>query len=63
MADADERRSFQTVNNPNRISSETLALFIVDALIDAKVVKQEDLKKALEIAIEEINVRKAAGDY
>jgi hypothetical protein len=46
-----------------RISSETLALFIVDALIDADLVSKDNLQKALKITIEEIDVRKACGDY
>ncbi|MGH7651502.1 MAG: hypothetical protein ACREMS_06620 [Gemmatimonadaceae bacterium] len=46
-----------------RLTSETLALLIIDALVHAKIIKSEDLKRAIEIATEEINVRKAAGDY
>ena len=45
------------------LTSETLAGLIVDALVDAGVVAKEDLDKAVAIASEEIDVRKAAGDY
>jgi hypothetical protein len=36
--------------------SKQLAALIVDALIDAKIVKSDDLEKAVEIADEEIQV-------
>jgi hypothetical protein len=36
---------------------------IVDALFQAKKIKKEDFDEALAIAIEEIDVRKGAGDY
>jgi hypothetical protein len=60
---ADESQQNHPVDHSKRISSETLALLIVDALVDAKIVKKEDLKRAIDIAVEEINVRKACGDY
>jgi hypothetical protein len=46
-----------------KLTSESLAALIIDALIDAKIVQEEDADKAIEIATEEIDVRKAAGDY
>ena len=46
-----------------KISSETLAGLIIDALVDAKIVDKEDVERAVEVATEEINARKAAGDY
>lgn len=46
-----------------RLPSETLAALIVDALIHAELVEKEDAERAIQIATEEINVRKAAGDY
>jgi hypothetical protein len=45
------------------ITSESLAALIIDALVDAKVVTQADVARAIEIAKEEIDARKAAGDY
>ena len=47
----------------DRLSSDDLAALIVDALLQAAIVKQEDVKRAVEIAMEEIEVRKALGDY
>jgi hypothetical protein len=46
-----------------KLTSESLATLIVDALVDAHIVRKEDLEKAIEIATEEIDARKAAGDY
>jgi hypothetical protein len=46
-----------------KLSSESLAALIVDALIDAKIVQREQAERAIQIATEEINARKAAGDY
>jgi len=47
----------------DRLSSHDLASLIVDALLHASIVKQEDVQRAVEIAAEEIRVRKALGDY
>jgi hypothetical protein len=46
-----------------RLTSEGLAVLIVDALVDGGLVEKENFDKALEIATEEIEVRKACGDY
>ncbi len=46
-----------------KLTSESLAALIVDALLYAKIVQKQDLEKAIAIATEEINARKAAGDY
>ena len=46
-----------------RVSSESLAVLIMDALVDGGVVKREDAERAIRIAAEEIDVRKAMGDY
>jgi hypothetical protein len=46
-----------------KLTSEFLAALIVDALFQANVVKKEDLEKGIAITTEEINARKAAGDY
>jgi hypothetical protein len=46
-----------------RLSSESLAALVVDALVDANVVKQEDAERAIKIATEEIDVRKSLQDY
>lgn len=45
------------------ISSEELAVLIIDALLCASIVKQDDVARAIKIATEEIEVRKALGDY
>ena len=44
-------------------SSEHLAGFIVDALRDIDVVAAADIPRASRVAAEEINVKKAVGDY
>jgi hypothetical protein len=46
-----------------KLSSEELAALIVDSLNRASIVSDKDFDRAMEIAIEEINVRKAIGDY
>ena len=46
-----------------RLTSDTLAALIIDALIDAGVVQKNETEKAIRIATEEIDVRKAVGDY
>jgi hypothetical protein len=45
------------------LTSEQLAGLIVDALIDAELIAKDQFKRAVEIAAEEIEVRKCAGDY
>jgi len=47
----------------NRLSSADLAALVVDALVRAGIVKGEHVGKAMRIATEEIEVRKALGDY
>ena len=46
-----------------KVSSEELAMLIIDALLCASIVKQEDVQRAIVIATAEIEVRKAFGDY
>lgn len=46
-----------------KLTSENLAALIIDALIDAGIIQEEDAERSVEIATEEINARKAAGDY
>jgi hypothetical protein len=46
-----------------QISSEDLAATIVDALRTAKIVDKIDVEKAIAIATEEIDARKAMEDY
>jgi hypothetical protein len=38
-------------------------MLIVDALLCASILKQEDVSRAITIVTEEIEVRKAFGDY
>ncbi|MEX2499799.1 MAG: hypothetical protein WD397_13100 [Wenzhouxiangellaceae bacterium] len=47
----------------DKLSSEDLAALVVDALLRADIVNAEDVERAIEIAVEEINVRKILGDY
>ncbi len=46
-----------------RLTSNELAALIIDALLRPGIVEAEDVDRAIEIATEEINVRKALGDY
>jgi hypothetical protein len=46
-----------------RLSSRDLAALIVDALCDAGLVKKDDFERATEVTADEIEVRKAMGDY
>jgi hypothetical protein len=46
-----------------KLTSEFLATLIIDALVVAKIIKKQDLEKAIAITTEEIDARKAAGDY
>lgn len=46
-----------------RITTHNLAALIVDALIDAGIMKKDDVERAIRIAAEEIEIRKALGDY
>lgn len=47
----------------NKLSSGTLATLIVDVLIDAEIVSKKNIQKSIEIVTNEIEVRKALGDY
>jgi hypothetical protein len=51
------------MNESATLTSQSLAALIVDALVDARIVKPADVEKAIAIATEEIDARKAAGDY
>lgn len=46
-----------------KLTSETLAGLIVDALLQAGVIAKDRFELAVAIATEEIDVRKACGDY
>jgi hypothetical protein len=63
MEGIDNKKDEESEDGEQRISSYNLAALIVDALLDAKIVKKEDVARALEIATEEIEVRTALGDY
>ncbi len=43
--------------------SDKVAIFAVDALVDAALVKKDDFDQAVEIVAEEILVRLSLGDY
>jgi hypothetical protein len=60
MADTPNSRS---EGPAERLASEELAELIVDALLRANIVRQQDVERAVKIATEEIEVRKALGDY
>ena len=49
--------------NSNRLTSEELADLILDALIVGGVLRKVDFKRARLITCEEIDARKAVGDY
>lgn len=63
MAGSNEARTQQSGDISQRISTHHLAALVVDALIDAGIVKKDDMERAIRIAAEEIEVRKALGDY
>jgi len=46
-----------------KLTSEALATLIIDTLRLAKIIKMEDVDRAITISTEEIDARKAAGDY
>jgi hypothetical protein len=58
-----ERAKEDTAAEIEKLSSEDLAALIVDALLRADIVKASDVKHAIAIATEEVDVRKAMGDY
>jgi hypothetical protein len=58
-----ERREVIVMKENEKLTSETLAALIIDALVDAGIIKKEDIERSIEIAAEEINARKTAGDY
>jgi hypothetical protein len=45
------------------LTSESLAVLIIDGLVDTGFIKSEDFEEAVKIATLEINIRKHAGDY
>lgn len=46
-----------------KLTSSDLAALIVDALLRAGIVRCEDVGRAIAIAAEEMEARKALGDY
>ena len=61
MDSTHQRKASQERADP--IASRDLAALIVDALVDAGIVKADDIRRAIEVATDEIDVRKALGDY
>ena len=45
------------------LTSEALAELIIDGLIHARFIKDNDFEEAVKIAVLEIDIRKHAGDY
>lgn len=52
-----------TDGGERELSSEDLAALIIDALLRAGIVQAVDVKRAIAITAEEIDVRKILGDY
>lgn len=52
-----------TLKMQTSLSSYELAGLIVDALLQAKLVASTGVKRAIQMAMEEINARKSGGDY
>ena len=46
-------------NSQRMLPSEQLAALIIDALIDAEILEKQHLQRAIKIAAEEIEARKA----
>ena len=53
----------ETPSNSAKLTSVELAELIIDALLRADLLKKGQTTRAVEIATEEIEVRKALGDY
>ena len=53
----------RSTEDSGRLSSHDLAALVIDALLRAKLLRKEDVGRALDIATEEIDARKAVGDY
>ena len=51
------------MSDQSRLTSNDLAELIADALVNAKLVQDDDFRRAVEIIEEEIDARKAVGDY
>ena len=51
------------MGDETKLPSEGLASLIIDALVDAGIIDKERLEDAISVAAEEIDVRKALGDY
>ncbi|MFO0389459.1 MAG: hypothetical protein ACK502_07050 [Alphaproteobacteria bacterium] len=45
------------------LTSESLAVLIIDGLVDAGLIDDGSFEEAVKIATLEINIRKHAGDY
>lgn len=51
------------VGPAERLGSLELAELIVDALLRANILRQQDVERALMVTAEEIDARKSVGDY
>ncbi len=63
MTTIDIEQAMKEVRGNEKLSSEDLAALVVDALLRAGVVSVVDVPRAIAIAREEIEARKAVGDY
>ena len=57
------RSNKKDTDSADVLGSADLAALIVDALLRANIVKEEDVERALKIATEEIEVLKIMADY
>jgi hypothetical protein len=63
MSTIHSEQAMKEVSDNEKLSSEDLAALVVDALLRADVVSDVDVPRAIAIAREEIEARKAVGDY
>jgi len=47
----------------NQLTSQELAELIVDALVVGGIIAESDVQRSILITVEEIDARKAVGDY
>jgi hypothetical protein len=63
MAEAEKGINSVDADLGEKLSTADLAALVVDALLRAGILKADDVKRAIAIATEEIDVRKTLGDY
>ncbi|HJW75515.1 MAG TPA: hypothetical protein VJ787_07565 [Thermoleophilia bacterium] len=63
MANVPKTTSRMTRAESSGPTSKDLAALIVDALLRASIIRSQDIERALEVVVEELEVRKSLGDY